>query len=152
LIFSPTDLERTTPALFATRLITHLCAPVFILLAGTSAHFIALRRTVGAASTFLLTRGAWLVVLPLTVIRFAWNFDPGFHYNSSNIISTIGFSMIGLALLIRLKPRTILALGLAMVIGHNALDGVSFAKGSAADVVWSFLHVRKLYALPGGRS
>src|SRR5882672_8357915 len=35
LVFSPTDLARTTPALFATRLITHLCAPAFILLAGT---------------------------------------------------------------------------------------------------------------------
>ena len=151
LIFSPTDLALTTPALFATRLITHLCAPVFILMAGTSAHFVARRRTIGAASSFLITRGAWLVLLQLTVIRFAWNFDPAFHYNSSNIISTIGFSMMCLALLIHLRPRTILAVGLALVIGHNALDGVSFPDGSAAEVLWSFLHARKLYALPGGR-
>jgi len=39
-----------------------------------------------------------------------------------------------------------------MVVGHNALDGVSFADGSAADVVWSFLHVRKMYRMAGGRS
>ena len=147
LVFSPTDLQRTTPALFATRLITHLCAPTFILLAGVSAHFIARRKTVRGASTFLLSRGAWLVLLQLTVIRFAWNFDPAFRYTSSNIISTIGFSMMALAVLIHLRPGALLAVGLAMVLGHNALDGVSFADGSAADVVWSFLHVRKMYAL-----
>ena len=152
LLYSPTDLQRTTPAIFATRLITHLCAPTFIFLAGVSAHFIARRRTVRGASVFLLTRGAWLVILQLTIIRFAWNFDPAFHYNSSNIISTIGFSMMALAGLIHLKPRTILIVGLAMSMGHNALDGVSFPAGSAADVLWSFLHVRKFYAMAHGRS
>ena len=35
--FDPTDLTRTTPALFFTRLITHLCAPAFLLLAGAGA-------------------------------------------------------------------------------------------------------------------
>ena len=152
LIFSPTDLQRTTPALFATRLITHLCAPTFIFLAGVSAHFVVRRRTVSGASAFLLTRGAWLVFLQLTVIRFAWNFDPAFRYNSSNIISTIGFCMMALGFFIHLEPRTILAVGLGLCIGHNALDGVSFAPGSAADVLWSFLHVRKLYTLPDGHS
>jgi uncharacterized membrane protein len=152
LLFSPTDLQRTTPALFATRLVTHLCAPTFILLAGVSAHFVARKRTLKGASLFLLTRGAWLVLLQMTVIRFAWNFDPGFHYNSSNIISTIGFSMMILAGLIHLRPGTILAVGLTLAIGHNALDHVAFADRSAADVLWSFLHVRKLYVIGHGYS
>ena len=152
LIFSPTDLQRTTPALFATRLVTHLCAPTFILLAGVSARFVARKRTLRETSLFLLTRGAWLVLLQMTVVRFAWNFDPGFHYNSSNIISTIGFSMMILAGLIHLRPGTILAVGLTLSIGHNALDRVAFADGSAADVLWSFLHVRKFYELGHGYS
>jgi uncharacterized membrane protein len=146
-LFSPTDLQHTTPALFATRLITHLCAPTFIFLAGTSAYFIARRKTVKEASFFLVTRGVWLIVLQLTLIRFAWNFDPAFHYNSSNIISTIGFCMIALSLLIHLQLRTVLIIGLIMVLGHNALDGISFENGSAWDVAWSFLHVKKVYAL-----
>ena len=152
LIFSPTDLARTTPALFGTRLITHLCAPTFIFLAGASAWFIARRRTVSGASVFLVTRGLWLVLLQMTLIRFAWNFDPLFRYNSSNIISTIGFSMVALGALIHLPPRALLAVALALVLGHNALDRVSFSDGSAMDVAWSFLHVRKLYMLDATHS
>ena len=151
-LYSPTDLQRTTAALFATRLVTHLCAPTFILLAGVSARFVARRRTPKGASLFLLSRGAWLVLLQLTVIRFAWNFDPGFHYNSSNIISTIGFCMMMLAGLIHLPPGAILAFGLALCVGHHALDPLAFADRSFADVLRSFLHVKKFYALGGGYS
>ncbi|QHT65246.1 DUF1624 domain-containing protein [Rhodocytophaga rosea] len=147
LIFSPTDLQHTTVALFATRLITHLCAPTFIFLAGASAYFIAQRKTLKDTTLFLLTRGIWLILLQLTLIRFAWNFDPAFHFNSSNIISTIGFCMIVLSLLIYLPLKIILIIGLLLVVGHNALDNISFQSGSAWDIVWSFLHVRKLYLL-----
>ena len=152
LVFSPTDLERTTPALFFMRVVTHLCAPTFIFLAGTSVFFVAQRKSLKDTSFFLLTRGAWLIVLQFTLIRFAWNFDPGFHYNSSNVISTIGFSMIALAGLIHLPLRGVLAIGLVMVAGHNLLDGVQFEEGTVADVVWSILHVRKGYVMDHGYS
>src|SRR5262245_58102281 len=41
--FSPEDLSRTTPILFLTRWITHICAPTFMLLAGAGA-FLRLER------------------------------------------------------------------------------------------------------------
>ena len=37
MLFLPTDLTRTNPAIFFTRWITHFCAPVFMLTAGTGA-------------------------------------------------------------------------------------------------------------------
>ena len=144
-MFSPTDLERTSIAMFGTRLITHLCAPTFIFLSGTSAYFIAQRKTLEETSMFLLTRGLWLVVLQVSIIQFGWNFDPGFHYTSSNIISTIGFCMMLLALLIHLPFKAILVTGLGLIALHNTLDNISFESGSIKDIVWSFLHRRNDY-------
>ena len=37
-MFSPTDLNQTNSVYFFTRWITHLCAPAFVFLAGTSAY------------------------------------------------------------------------------------------------------------------
>src|SRR5690349_7629575 len=54
--YRATDLTWTTPALFASRLVTHLCAPVFILLAGTGIYFARRRKTRGEMVRFLVTR------------------------------------------------------------------------------------------------
>jgi uncharacterized membrane protein len=146
-LFSPTDLDRTNGAIFFTRFITHLCAPTFIFLAGTSAYFVAQRKTLKETSIFLLTRGLWLVILQVTIIQFAWNFDPGFHFLSSNIISTIGFCMILLSLLIHVPFSGILLIGIVVIALHNTLDNISFERGSVNDIIWSFLHQRNLYDL-----
>src|SRR5581483_10790063 len=69
--FSPTDLTRTTAALFFTRWITHFCAPVFILTAGIGA-FLWMQRgrhTKAELSRFLVTRGLWLILLEVTILR-----------------------------------------------------------------------------------
>jgi uncharacterized membrane protein len=151
-LYSPTDLQHTTVALFATRWITHLCAPTFLLLAGTSTYFMCKRKGKKDVSIFLLTRGVWLIVLQLTLIRFGWNFDPLFHYNSHSIISVIGLCMIALSALIHLPWNGVLITGLTFVIGHNLLDGISFESGTIADVLWSFLHAAKTYQLGHGYS
>ncbi len=56
---SPTDLRVTTAALFLTRWVTHICAPVFMLTAGLGAYFYWKHgnRTKGQLSWFLVTRG-----------------------------------------------------------------------------------------------
>src|SRR5215510_8185976 len=82
--FLPTVLTRTTPASFFTRWITHFCAPVFMLTAGMGAYFYLKGRGPAEAgpsrqridvSRFLVTRGLWLIVLELTLMQFAYNFN-----------------------------------------------------------------------------
>jgi uncharacterized membrane protein len=69
--FSPTDLRRTTAALFFTRWITHFCAPVFAFSAGIGAFFWYQHgRTLAQLSRFLLTRGLWLLWRFWTVANF----------------------------------------------------------------------------------
>src|SRR5262245_30616211 len=77
----PLDLKTTTIALFLTRWITHFCAPVFIFLAGTGAFLSSTRgKSKRDLSWFLVTRGAWLIVLELTFIRWAgWTFSVDLH-------------------------------------------------------------------------
>ena len=60
--FDPTDLSKTTVAVFFTRWITHFCAPVFVFLAGTSAYLqLARGRVETRAVKVLWTRGLWLI-------------------------------------------------------------------------------------------
>lgn len=73
-VSDPMDVAATPPALFVSRLIAHLCAPVFVFLTGLSACLYASRQPggAGAAAGFLARRGLFLVALELTVINFAW--------------------------------------------------------------------------------
>jgi uncharacterized membrane protein len=124
LLFDPLDLSKTTVELFLTRWITHFCAPVFVFLAGTGAYLqLARGKSKGELSRFLISRGIWLIVLELTVVRAAafFNLDPrlvGFL----QVIWVIGVSMIVLAGLIHLPVSIVTAFGLLMIAVHNFFD------------------------------
>jgi uncharacterized membrane protein len=141
--FSPTDLAQTTPALFATRWITHFCAPTFIFLAGSSAWMAGTRRSPGGLTRFLLTRGLWLILLELTVVSFAWYFSFDWSHGArAQVIWAIGASLVVLAGLIHLPLPAIAGIGLLMVLGHNLLDGITPESLGALAPLWRVLHVQ----------
>jgi uncharacterized membrane protein len=142
-MYDPLDLTQTNGALFFTRWITHLCAPVFVLLAGTSAFLVGSRKGKKELSLFLLKRGVWLIILELTVVNFSWFFNLHFSLMVLTVIWALGLGMILLAAAIHLPFKGLLALGLLLVVGHDLLDGVD--KSINGNIFWSLLHEREFY-------
>lgn len=138
---SPTDLATTNVPLFFTRWATHFCAPVFVLLAGTAAYLHSRKRGLKATRRFLWTRGLWLILLELTVVRFAWVPEPFYHFSVLQVIWALGWSMLALSALSYLPQAGVLALGAAIACGHNLLDPLDARRWSAvAGPIWHLLH------------
>jgi uncharacterized membrane protein len=137
---NPRDVND--PALFLTRWVTHFCAPLFIFLAGLSAFLYGARgRTRQELSLFLLTRGAWLVLLELSVVLFGWTFNPAFNFFVLQVIWAIGWSMIALAGLIYLPRVALVAFALSVIAGHTLLDdGIRAEQLHGFAPLWLLLH------------
>ncbi len=128
--------------IFFTRWITHFCAPAFLFFAGTSAFFYG--RKHAGLPRFLLLRGAWLIFLELTFLRFAWTFNFDFaQYEMAGVIWVIGWSMIFLAALTRLPVAAVGAIGLVIIGGHNLLDSMLFVErgDDLSGGLWRILYV-----------
>jgi uncharacterized membrane protein len=137
--FAPEDLAHTSGALFFTRWITHFCAPVFFLLAGTGpALSLSQGKSVAQISSLFWTRGLWLVLLALTLVSYAWTYVFPFWF--SDVLWSLGWSMVAMALLIRLPVSWIAALGTILIVSHNLLDSVSPAAFGRFAPVWVILH------------
>ena len=145
-ILDPTDLSKTNVALFATRWITHFCAPVFMFLSGTSAFLVGQKKNKKELSIFMLTRGLWLIFLELTIVGFGWSFQIDIHHFALQVIWALGASMVVLSGLIWLPFNAILVIGLLLVCGHNTLDTVHVPGNTISAIGWKLLHD------PGGLS
>ena len=151
--FDPADLTQTSVPLFLTRWITHICAPTFVFLAGVGAGLSeAGGRSRRSMSRFLWTRGLWLIVAEVTIVRFAWAFN--LEYTTQvwvQVIWALGWSMIFLAALVHLPKWAVATFGIVMIAGHNLLDGIpllyqgpTLIGAGARDWFWAFLHVQRL--------
>jgi uncharacterized membrane protein len=142
LFMNPTDLHTTTWQIFLTRWITHYCAPTFMFLAGTGAYLSRSRwRTRGELSWFLLTRGLWLVLLELTVIRASWWFNWDLYHHGAGVFWAIGWSMVVLAGLVFLPTAVVALSGVTMIACHNYyLDPLTAAQVGLPDWLWVILH------------
>jgi uncharacterized membrane protein len=142
-VSDPMQLDQVTPLLFALRWISHFCAPVFALLMGLSAGF-------QPRPQHLIVRGLLMLLLEFTIIDWSWTFYPLWPRKFWQVIAALGVSSILLGLLARFGHRAVLILGLAIIGLHNLFDGVSFAEGTVAHYVWSFVHQKNVLPLGGG--
>lgn len=122
--FSAVDPEKTNLLLFLIRWVTHYCAPGFFVIAGI-AIFIYLDRVGNKKDVagFLLSRGLWLIFLELTLIGFAWSFNPGWSW--LGVIWSLGWSFLLMAALIYV-PRGILLWISLMVVFFHAVVGYPY--------------------------
>ncbi len=139
-VYSGLPAGGPTAGIFFTRWVTHFVAPAFIFLAGTSAFFYG--RKHHDLSRFLLVRGIWLVLLELTVIRICWTFNLDFaNYLLAGVIWVIGWCMVLMAALVRLRPRTVGILGLGVIALHNAVMMPLITHTPALAELWKILYI-----------
>ncbi|MCI0750653.1 MAG: heparan-alpha-glucosaminide N-acetyltransferase domain-containing protein [Flammeovirgaceae bacterium] len=138
-LFDPTDMTKTNPALFATRWVTHFCAPTFVFLSGVSACISLQRKSKKELSLHLFTRGLWLIILEQTLFRFGLLFTWKYDMLIFLVLWAIGGSMIILAALVYFSPRIILSMGLILIFGHNAFDTMRLVPGDTGYAIWAFL-------------
>jgi uncharacterized membrane protein len=142
----PMDPARTWPALFFTRWISHLCAPVFVFLAGTSAFLQSTRKSHRELSRYLIIRGLWLVVLELTWVRcLGWFFNFHYRFSVGQVIWTIGWSMVllGIAVRIRMPASVAGGVGGIIILFHNFTDGLKAKAFGSLWWLWAILHDRQ---------
>ena len=145
----PEDLSRASVALFATRWVTHFCAPAFFLLAGVGIGISMGRgRSSAHMSRLLLTRGLWLVFLDLTVSAMGWQFGFNLLPAFALVIWALGWSMIVMAALVHAPRGVIASVSLAAIALHNLLDGLPPEALGRFAPLWHFVHVPG-FAIPG---
>ena len=103
---------------FLYRWLSHLCAPVFLFLAGTSLALSSERRRSSAHTKDwsidrdLAIRGTFIVILELAFINYFW-----FPRNLLlQVLYAIGVSMILMIPLRRLPPRVLIAAGITILV------------------------------------
>ena len=106
--FPPEDLSQSSVALFATRWITHLCAPMFALMAGVGIGLVHQRKPSAELRRYLLARGTWLLVLDLVITPIGWRFSLDLIPAFALVLWSLGWSMIVMALLVHLPHRVLL--------------------------------------------
>src|SRR5262249_35158317 len=104
----------------------------------------------GQLSRFLVTRGLWFVLLELTVMQFAYNFNFSSRYLVLLLILWIfGACMILMAALVWLPLVWLAGLGLAVIVLHNCLGGIAPSQFGSAGWMWNLIHQPGVVVLAG---
>jgi uncharacterized membrane protein len=114
---------------FLTRWITHLCAPVFVFLAGYVMQLSVQRRheqgeSEGSITRFIVTRGIIIAALDPLWMRIVFRLPNGLIV--LQVLYAIGMSFVVMAFLRRLPPLWIGAGGLVLAFAVEPLQGLVF--------------------------
>jgi uncharacterized membrane protein len=140
--FRPEDLSQSSVALFATRWVTHFCAPAFFLLAGLGIGIMMSRgKAPREMSRYLLVRGVWLLFLELVLTPIGWQFGFQLIPAFALVLWALGWSFIVMSGVVHFSPRVVAALSLVLIFGHNLLDGIQPNALGAFAPWWHVLHV-----------
>ena len=147
-VTDPMDIHTTQPKIFLSRFISHFCAPLFVFLAGVSAAFtenrFANRRDFALS---IILRGFVLILLEFTIISWSWSFNPLFPMLYAQVIWAIAWGFIALGLLNLIGLKSVFIVGLAIVLGHNLLDGIRFQDDTWMHYLWSVIHQKNVLTL-----
>jgi uncharacterized membrane protein len=140
------------PLLFMTRWVTHFCAPVFAFLLGASAWF-AKRKfpDVRLAARSMFMRGIWLILLELTIVRFAWTFEIAFNFILLQVLWALGCGLIFVSFLIAWPAWLVGSIGAGIILTHNLLDPIQATSLGHAAWLWHVLHEPQLFQIGSGR-
>ena len=98
--FDALDADVTNLAAYLTRWITHFCAPTFCFLMGAGAYLAGRGKTKSELSSFLLFRGLWLILLEVTVIKFALQLNFSLATTMALVFWSLGWSLVFLSALV----------------------------------------------------
>jgi uncharacterized membrane protein len=124
---------------FFTRWIAHICAPTFVLLAGTALALSAEKRVAKGFSAWeidkgMLIRGAIIALIDPTIISLSSG-----HWNIG-VLSAIGLSMMSMAVLRRLSTKMILFLSIGWLVFGELLTGLVWTPpGSSSPIAAIFI-------------
>lgn len=124
---------------FFTRWIAHICAPTFVLLAGTALALSAERRVAKGMNAWeidkgMLVRGAIIALIDPTLMSFGSG-----HWNIG-VLTAIGLSMMSMALLRRLPTALMTGLALGWMVFGELLTGLVWdPPGSSSPIAALFI-------------
>lgn len=141
-LYDPFDLDETNVAVFFTRFVTHICAPVFVLLTGVSVYFVSRKMPSKMELTrWLVIRGLVMILIELTLINTGWYFTINTDLIILGVLWAIGIGLISLALLIHIPTKIVLPISLIIIVFHNLLDSFDDPWESIAGIAWFLLHL-----------
>lgn len=141
-VTDPINIEEVSTALFFTRELAHLCAPIFVFLTGLSAWLYAYPKgkPSRSASSFLFKRGLFILLVEVTLINFSWYGE--YKILFLQVMWAIGISMICLSFMCKLPHKWIGVIGLIIVFGHNTLIDFILTPNDWGFTLWTILYQR----------